>query len=460
MFSRLGEQLQGVLKNLRGQARITESNITDALRQVRIALLEADVHLQVAKDFIAKVKDKAMGEAVLRSISPGQQIVKIFHDELTVLLGGDPAPLNLDSPAHLILVGLNGAGKTTSSAKLARLLKNQGRKPLLIALDLARPAAIDQLVTLGQQIDVPVFRPEPSEKNVLRAAKEALQWCKTEAGDVCIFDTAGRQDLDEVLLKELREVKDLVKPQEVLLVCDAATGQQAVSVAERFHAAVSLTGLVLTKLDGDARGGAALSLRQITHQPIKFVGVGEKLSDFEIFYPERLAGRILGMGDIVGLVEKAAESFDEEEANRLEKRLRAANFDLTDFLQQMRLMRKMGPLENLLGMLPGMPNIKDSGVDEKQLVRSEAILLSMTLQERTRPDILNARRRQRVARGSGTTITEVNNLLLRFNQIRKLMKNTGKIKKMMAQFGQLTGAGQQGGPSKKAVNQLKKQLWQ
>jgi len=448
MFSRLGEKLQDVLKDLRGHGRISESNITEALRSVRIALLEADVHLQVAKDFIANVKEKAMGEAVLRSISPGQQIVKIFHDELTQLLGGDAAPLNLASPTHILLVGLNGAGKTTSAAKLARLLKAQGRKPLLIALDLVRPAAIDQLATLGQQVGVPVFRPQPSEKNVLRACAESLQWCATQEGDVRIFDTAGRQDLDDALIAELCDIRKLLSPQEVLLVCDAATGQQAVRVAECFHEAVSLTGLILTKLDGDARGGAALSLRQMTQQPIKFSGVGEKLDQFETFHPERLAGRILGMGDIVGLVEKAAESIDEEEARRLEERLRTANFNLTDFLQQMRMMRKMGPLENLLGMLPGMSNIKDPKVDEKQLARSEAILLSMTPQERTRPDILNARRRQRVARGSGTTITEVNNLLLRFNQIRKLMKNSGKLKKMMAQFGRIAGGGKGGLPMK------------
>ncbi len=458
MFSRLGEKLQDVLKDLRGHGRITESNISDALREVRMALLEADVHLQVAKEFIAKVKEKALGETVLRSIAPGQQIVKIFHDELTALLGGNAEPINLTAPGQILLVGLNGAGKTTSSAKLARFLKAQGRKPLLIALDLARPAAIDQLAVLGQQIGVPVFRPNPLEKNVMRAAAESLKWCESQEGNVRIFDTAGRQDLDDALLAELREIKNFLRPQEVLLVCDAATGQQAVRVAERFHETVSLTGLILTKLDGDARGGAALSLRQMTHQPIKFAGIGEKVDQFELFYPERLAGRILGMGDVVGLVEKAAESISEEEARRLEARLRSATFNLEDFLQQMRTMRKMGPLENLLGMLPGMSNIKEAGVDEKQLARSEAILLSMTLQERTRPDILNARRRQRVARGSGTTVTEVNNLLLRFNQIRKLMKNTGKIKKIMAQMGRVTGTGQEALPMK-AVKQLNKQLW-
>lgn len=448
MFSRLGEKLQSVLKDLRGHGRISESNIADALREVRMALLEADVHLQVTKDFIAKVKEKALGETVLHSISPGQQIVKIFHDELTELLGGDATPLELSPPSHILLVGLNGAGKTTSCAKLARMFQDQGRRAMLIALDLARPAAIDQLVSLGKQVGVPVFRPPPLEKNVMRATTEALQWCETQTGDIRIFDTAGRQDLDEVLVTELSEVKKLVHPQEILLVCDAATGQQAVHMAKRFHDAVSLTGLILTKLDGDARGGAALSLRQITQKPIKFIGTGEKLDQFEVFYPERLAGRILGMGDVVGLVEKAAASLDEGEARRLEARLRSATFDLTDFLQQMRMIRKMGPLENLLGMLPGMANMKGSALDEKQLARLEAILLSMTLQERMRPDILNARRRQRVARGSGTTVTEVNNILRRFNQIRNLMKNTGKIKKMM-------------GGNKQKISPLEamKQLW-
>ena len=435
MFSQLADKLQDVFKDLRGHGTISETNVNDAMREVRMALLEADVHYQVAKGFIARVKDKALGEEVLRSITPGQQIVKIFHDELTALLGGDAAPLNLDKPARILMVGLNGAGKTTSSAKLARLLKSQGRAPLLIALDLHRPAAIEQLVTLGNQIGVPVYRPEPGETDVLRATKKALEWIATQNGNVEIFDTAGRQEIDEPLVQELKKVKEFLRPGEVLLVADAATGQQAVSVATHFHEALEITGLVLTKLDGDARGGAALSMREVTQRPIKFAGVGEKIDQFEPFYPDRLAGRILGMGDIVGLVEKAALAIDEEDARRMEEKLRTASFDLCDFLDQFRMLRKLGPLENILGMLPGMSSVKGFSVDEKQMKRVEAIVLSMTMQERRKPDILNARRRQRIARGSGTSVTEVNDLLMRFNQMRKMMKNMGKFKKMMARSG-------------------------
>lgn len=431
MFSLLADKLQDVFKDLRGHGKISETNVSDAMREVRMALLEADVDFNVAKGFIARVKEKALGEEVLRSVTPGQQIVKIFHDELTALLGGDAASLNLDKPARILIVGLNGAGKTTSSAKLANWLKKQGRAPLLIASDLHRPAAIDQLATLGRQIGVPVFTPEPGEADVLRSAKKALEWAETQNGNVQIFDTAGRQEIDAVLIEEIKRLKEFLRPQEVLLVADAATGQQAVSVATHFNDALEITGLVLTKLDGDARGGAALSMREVTKRPIKFAGVGEKLEQFEPFYPDRLAGRILGMGDVVSLVEKAAEAIDEEEAMRMEKKLRTATFDLNDFLAQFKMIRKLGPLENLLGMLPGMGNMKGFSVEEKQLTRIEAIVLSMTLQERTRPDILNARRRQRIARGSGTSVTEVNDLLQRFNQMRKLMKNAGKLKKMM-----------------------------
>ncbi|MCX6967600.1 MAG: signal recognition particle protein [Verrucomicrobia bacterium] len=438
MFSQLADKLQDVFKDLRGHGSISEANVAEAMREVRMALLEADVHYQVAKDFIARVKEKALGEDVLRSITPGQQIVKIFHDELTALLGGDAAPLDLDGPARILIVGLNGAGKTTSSAKLARLLKSQGRTPLLYALDLHRPAAIEQLAVLGQQIGVPVYRPQPGETDVLRAAKAALAWAdlpENKNGNVHIFDTAGRQEIDEPLVQELQRVRDFLAPQEILLVADAATGQQAVSVATHFHEALGVTGLVLTKLDGDARGGAALSMRQVTQRPIKFAGVGEKIDQFEPFYPERLAGRILGMGDIVGLVEKAALAIDEDDARRMEEKLRTASFDLTDFLDQFKMIRKLGPLENILGMLPGMGNMKGFSVDEKQMRRVEAIVLSMTMEERHKPDILNARRRQRIARGSGTSVTEVNDLLMRFNQMRKMMKNMGKFKKMMARSG-------------------------
>ena len=435
MFSQLGDRLQDIFKDLRGHGTISESNINEALRQVRLALLEADVDFQVAKNFIARVKEKALGEEVLRSVTPGQQMVKIFHDELTILLGADAAPLNLSKPGRILMIGLNGSGKTTSSAKLARLLKKQGRNPALIAVDLQRPAAIEQLATLGKQIDVPVFTPDPSEKEVRRAAAASLQWM--EQADVKIFDTAGRQEIDQPLVEELKQLRDFLQPQEILLVADAATGQQAVSVATHFNDALRITGIVLTKLDGDARGGAALSMREVTQCPIKFAGVGEKLDQFEIFIPDRLASRILGMGDIVGLVEKAAEAVDEEEAARLERKLRTAKFDFNDFLAQFKMMSRLGPLENILGILPGMSNVPGLSVDEKQLGRIEAIVLSMTLEERARPDILNARRRQRIARGSGRTVTEVNDLLQRFNQMRKLMKNAGKMKRTLRELQRL-----------------------
>jgi signal recognition particle subunit SRP54 len=420
-----------------------------------MALLEADVDFQVARKFIARVKEKALGESVLRSITPGQQIVKIFLDELTVLLGGDAESLRLEDQTRILIVGLNGSGKTTSAAKLALLLKKQGHMPSLVACDLQRPAAIEQLATLGKQIDVPVHVPDSKEKNVQRIAAAALEqyggpsfrdvspkFVRPAGGAVAspsvhIFDTAGRQEIDEALMDELKALKEFLQPQEILLVADAATGQQAVSIASGFDAALSITGIILTKLDGDARGGAALSMREVTHRPIKFAGTGEKLDQFELFIPERLAGRILGMGDVVSLVEKAAEAVELEDAASLERKLRTASFDFNDFLGQFKMMRRMGPLENILGMLPGMSNVQGLSIDEKQLKRTEAIVLSMTKEERTRPDILNARRRQRIARGSGSTVTEVNDLLRRFDQMRKLMKNAGKMKKMMAQMARM-----------------------
>jgi signal recognition particle subunit SRP54 len=438
MFPQLSDKLQEIFKDLRGHGVISEANVDAALRQVRLALLDADVDFQVAKKFIARVKEKALGDVVLRSITPGQQIVKIFHDELATLLGSDAAPLNHNPPGRILLVGLNGSGKTTSSAKLALFLKKQGHTPSLVACDLQRPAAVEQLVMLGKQIGVPVFAPDPNEKNVRRAVAAAVGWARPPGGpSIDIFDTAGRREIDEALIQELKTLKDFLQPQETLLVVDAATGQQAVSVATHFNDALEITGVILTKLDGDARGGAALSMREVTRRPIKFAGTGEKLDQFEPFIPERLAGRILGMGDVVGLVEKAAEAVDEEEAARMERKLRTASFDFNDFLAQFKMMRKMGPLENILGMLPGMSNVQGLSVDEKQLKRTEAIVLSMTSEERTRPDILNARRRQRIARGSGNTVTEVNDLLRRFGQMRKMMKSAGKMKKMMTQMARM-----------------------
>jgi len=377
-----------------------------------------------------------MGESVLRSVTPGQQFVKVFHDELTRLLGGDAAPLDLNPPARILLVGLNGAGKTTTSAKLALHLRKQGRRPLLIACDLHRPAAVAQLVTLGKQIDVPVFQPQPGSTDVLAVAREALKWADDQGGTVLIFDTAGRQEVDEALLAELKSLRDFLKPKETLLVADSATGQQAVSVATTFAEAIGLSGLILTKLDGDARGGAALSMRRVTGQPIKFVGVGEKVSDFEAFSPDRMAGRILGMGDVVGLVERAAEAFDETEAMRMAERMKRSQFDFTDFLAQLRMMNKMGGISSLMGMMPGMSEkMKGVDLDEKRLKRTEAIVLSMTPYERTRPEIIKASRRRRIAQGSGTTVTQVNGLLKQFGEMRKMMRNKGKMGQMMKQFG-------------------------
>src|SRR5438309_1322935 len=438
MFSDLSDKLQDIFKELRGHGTISESNIDAALRQVRLALLEADVDFQVARKFIGRVKEKALGETVVRSIMPGQQIVKIFHDELTALLGGDSAPLHLEDQGRILMIGLNGSGKTTSSAKLGRFLQRQDYAPVLVPCDLQRPAAVEQLVTLGNQIGAAVAAPDPDEKSVQRAAAAAVGRARPLGQpSIYIFDTAGRQEIDQTLIQELKELKKFLQPQETLLVVDAATGQQAVSVATHFNDTLQITGIILTKLDGDARGGAALSMREVTHCPIKFAGTGEKLDQFEPFVPERLAGRILGMGDVVGLVEKAAETIEIEDAERLERKLRSASFDFNDFLAQFKMLRKMGPLENVLGMLPGMSNVQGLSIDEKQLKRTEAIVLSMSSEERTRPQILNARRRQRIARGSGSTVTEGNDLVRRFDQMRKMMKNAGKMKKMMAQMARM-----------------------
>jgi len=436
MFTNLSSNLQETFKKLRGHGKISEKNISDALREVRLALLEADVEFSVAKDFIARVKEKALGETVLRSIQPGQQIVKIFNDEITELLGGNAAPLDLNPPARLLIVGLNGAGKTTTSAKLALHLRKEGRRPLLVACDLYRPAAIEQLVTLGKQIDIPVFRPEPGEKDVLKVAKAALKWAEDQNGTVIIFDTAGRQEVDNALVAELKGLHQFLQPKETLLVADSATGQQAVSVAKRFDDEIGLTGLILTKLDGDARGGAALSMRSVTGKPIKFVGVGEKLADLEAFVPDRMAGRILGMGDIVGLVERAAEAIDEDEAMQMAKRMQQSNFDFNDFLSQVRMMNRMGGMQSILGMLPGIGDkLKGVDLDEKRMKRTEAIVLSMTAKERTRPEIIKASRRRRIALGSGVSVTQVNQLLKQFGQMRKMMRSKGKMSQMMKQFG-------------------------
>ena len=437
MFSQLSDGLEGVFKKLRGQGKISEKNVSDAMREIRMALLEADVEFTVAKQFVLKVKEEALGEKVLKSITPGQQVVKIFQDSLVDLLGGDAAPLDLDPPARIVMCGLNGAGKTTTSGKLALRLKKEGRKPILVACDLYRPAAVEQLATLAGEIDVPVYRAEPGEKDVLKVAKKAITWAEAQSGNVLIFDTAGRQEIDHELVKELQSLCKFLKPKETLLVADAATGQQSVSVATHFDEAVGLTGIVLTKLDGDARGGAALSMRSVTGKPIKFIGEGEKLENLDVFVPSRLAERILGMGDVVGLVEKAAEAFDEDEAVRMAERMKKSTFDFNDFLAQMKMMQKMGPLEGIIGMIPGASKLKGlaGAMDDKKLKKIEAIVLSMTPKERSRPEILNGKRRSRIAKGSGNSVTQVNQFLKQFGQMRKMMKSKGKMKKMLSQLG-------------------------
>src|SRR5205809_2666687 len=385
MFDSLSGKLQNAFRNLRGLGKISEDNVGDALREVRLALLEADVNFKVARDFIERVKAKAIGQEVVQSIQPGQQIIKIIHDELVDLLGSVNAGLELSgNPSCVLMVGLHGSGKTTSSGKLGRLLLKQGRTPLLVAADVYRPAAMDQLEKLGQQVQLPVFAPK-GEKDVLKIAREALEAARAQNRNTLIFDTAGRLQIDEPLVQELVRLRDLVKPQETLLVLDAATGQEALNVATHFDQAVSITGAILTKLDGDARGGAALSMKAVTGKPIKLAGVGEKLDDFEPFHPERMASRILGMGDVVSLVEKAAEAVDLDDARRLEEKMRKGQFTMEDFLEQLRQMKKLGSLETIVGMLPGgseMLQGADMGEQEKEFRRMEGIICSMTLKER------------------------------------------------------------------------------
>jgi signal recognition particle subunit SRP54 len=438
MFDSLSGKLQNAFRNLRGLGKISEDNIGDALREVRLALLEADVNFKVARDFIERVKARSLGQEVIQSIQPGQQIIKLISDELVALLGAENASLNLDgNPSSILMVGLHGSGKTTSSGKLARLLHKQGRAPLLVAADVYRPAAMDQLETLGKQLGIPVFL-KRDETNVLKIARNAIEFAKANNRTTLIFDTAGRLQIDERLVQELIDLRDLVKPQEILLVLDAATGQEAVNVATHFDQALNITGSILTKLDGDARGGAALSMKSVTGKPIKFAGMGEKLEDFEPFHPERMASRILGMGDVVSLVEKAAESVDADEAKRLEEKMRKGQFTLEDFLDQLRQMKKLGSLESIVGMLPGGAEaLKNTNLDksEKEFQHMEAMICSMTPKERRNPVILNAKRRQRIAKGSGTTVAELNTMLNKFGQMQQMMKKMGKFQKMMGRMG-------------------------
>ena len=441
MFDTLSSKLQDIFKNLRGYGKLSESNIADALREVRIALIEADVQYDVAVRFVDAVKAKALGRETLRSVSPGQQIIKVIHDELVRLLGGARAPLDLSrSTTKIIMIGLNGSGKTTTAGKLARWLSSQGRQPLLVACDVYRPAAIEQLQTLGAQVKVPVFS-RPGETDIAAIARQALEFAQLQQRNILLFDTAGRFQADEPLMEELVRLREAVSPQETILVADAATGQEAANVARTFDQRVGLTGFILSKLDGDARGGAVLSIHSVTLKPIKFVGVGERPEDLEPFHPERMASRILGMGDIVTLVEKARETVDEEKAASLEKKLRANDFSLQDFLEQLIAMRKMGPLENLLAMIPGAASIKNPAVGEKDLVHIQAIIQSMTAKERRHPEILNGRRRLRIAKGSGTSVPQVNDLLKRFGMMGKMMKNMGKMRRMLGSMGGLPGMG-------------------
>ena len=424
-FEGLSDRLQDIFRKLRGKGKITEEDVKVAMREVRLALLEADVNFKVVKDFVARVKDRAIGQEVLESLTPGQQIVKIVHDEMTQLMGGSESKLNLSSkpPTVIMAVGLQGAGKTTTVAKLAKTLIKQGRRPLLVACDIYRPAAIKQLQVLGEQTSTPVF--SMGQQNPINIAQASMEHARSNNRDIVILDTAGRQHIYEEQMEEIAGIKEQVKPDEILLIVDAMTGQDAVTVAESFHEQLGLTGVVLTKLDGDTRGGAALSVKAVTGCPIKFVGMGEKLDALEPFYPDRMASRILGMGDILSLVEKAQANFDEEKAREMERKIRKQEFTLEDFMEQMQQMRSMGPLEDLLGMIPGMnKQMKDiqGQVDEKEIDRLEAIIQSMTPAERRDPSIISGSRKKRIARGSGTRVQEVNRLLKQFEESRKLMK--------------------------------------
>jgi signal recognition particle subunit SRP54 len=417
----LKEKLQGVFKTLRGYGKLSESNVADAVREVRLALLAADVNYQVAKDFCEEVKKKSLGAEVLASIRPGEQFVKIVHDELLACFSSDTTELTPNRPLRLLLCGLNGAGKTTTAGKLAAWFKKSKQHVVLVAGDLARPAAIEQLQILGRQIGVTVLT-FPGEKSPANVAKLAREEILRLTAEVAIFDAAGRLDVDDSLLAELEAVSQAWEPQESLLVADAATGQTAVKVAQAFHSRVPLTGLVLSKFDADTRGGAALSFQRVTQVPIRFLGTGEGIDALELFQPERLVGRLLGMGDIVGLVEKAQVEFDAISTEKMAEKLKKNSFDLQDFLDQIKMVKKLGPLQNVLGMIPGMPKMPDSVDGEKSLRRVEAMIRSMTPEERSRPAVLNARRRQRIARGSGTGVTELNELLHRFEEMKKMMQ--------------------------------------
>lgn len=430
MFESLSDKLQAVFKRIRGQGILTEAKVQEALREVRLALLEADVHYKVVKDFVSSVQAKALGQEVLQSLTPGQQLVKIVHEELVRLMGEGERRLNLvGSPASLMLVGLQGSGKTTTAGKLARWLGTQSRKVGLVPADVYRPAAIEQVFQLGRTLEVPAFEPRPGEDPV-QICVRAQGWAREKGLDTLVLDTAGRLHIDEPLMEELKKIKAAVAPKEILLVADAMTGQDAVQIAQSFNEKLDITGVILTKMDGDARGGAALSIRAVTLRPILLVGVGEKLDALEVFHPDRMASRILGMGDVLTLIEKAQAAYDEKKAQELEKKIRKEEFTLEDLLEQIRQVRKMGPLEELVKMIPGagkMKGLLDPRAGERELKRMEAIICSMTRQERLNHNIINGSRRLRIAKGSGTTVQEVNRLLKSYLEMRKMMKKMGRM---------------------------------
>jgi len=434
-FEGLSSKLQDFTKKLRGKSRITESDLNEMLREVKLALLEADVNYKIVKEFVTSVHDKALGQDVLKSLTPGQQVVKIVKDELVELLGGVESKINFSSnpPTVIMLAGLQGSGKTTTAGKLANLLRKQGKKPLLVACDVYRPAAIKQLQVVGGQLNIPVFANETS-KDVVHIAKQAMNVAMSKLNDVVILDTAGRLHIDEELMNELKNIKSNVRPHEILLVVDSMTGQDAVNVATSFNEALGIDGVVLTKLDGDTRGGAALSVKKVTGRPIKFAATGEKLSDIEVFHPDRMASRILGMGDVLSIIEKAEESFDEQEALKMEKQLKKGTFDLNDYLAQLKQIKKMGSFSGLLKMMPGMNALKDVDIDEKEFVKIEAIITSMTDEERRNPKLLNGSRRIRIAKGSGTSVQAINKFMQSFELTQKMMrkmKDEKSMKKMM-----------------------------
>ncbi|GGK14319.1 signal recognition particle protein [Caldalkalibacillus thermarum] len=436
-FEGLADRLQETLRKIRGKGKVTEADVKEMMREVRLALLEADVNFKVVRDFVNRVKERAVGQEVLKSLTPGQQVIKVVNEELTALMGGENAKLAVSQrpPTVIMMVGLQGAGKTTTTGKLAKYLQKQNRNPLLVAADIYRPAAIKQLQVLGEQINVPVFSLGDKESPVV-IAKKAIEQAKEQHNDYVLIDTAGRLHIDETLMNELNQIKEEVRPDEILLVVDAMTGQDAVNVAQSFNEQLNITGVILTKLDGDTRGGAALSVKAVTGQPIKFVGMGEKLDALEPFHPDRMASRILGMGDVLTLIEKAQREVDQEKAKELERKIRKMEFTFDDFLEQLEQVRNMGPLDELLSMLPGagkMKGLKDLKVDEKKLKQVEAIIRSMTKEEKQNPEIINASRRKRIAQGSGTSVQDVNRLLKQFQDMKKMMKQmsalAGKKKK-------------------------------